>query len=448
MRISTNIEEYNFEVNSPTVAIETHGCKLNQADSWELAVEFAEFGFRIVAQGELADVYLLNSCTVTHIADRKARNAIRSARRLNPSGIVIATGCYAQRSPDELNSLEEVDIVVGNSDKSGIVQQTVQLMGFSDLPQNLGNEGLEVGMFSGRSRLMVKIQHGCNQVCAYCIVPKVRGRERSIPPEELVRRVKQASKSGFKEAVLTGTQLGSYGFEIPGMDLTTLIDLILSETDIPRLRVSSLQPQEIDTRLLNLWSDNRLCPHFHLPLQSGSDKTLKMMRRKYDAGRYLEAVDLIRNNVNGASITADVIVGFPNEEDDDFDQTFYLCETIKFADIHVFPYSIRPGTSAAHNKSQVGNYVKRDRMNSLLSLAKIQSDNFREMSLGTTRSVLWEYKSKDDPHGLWTGLTDNYIRVTTNSDLCLDNSITAANLISLRDDKVICDVIQSNEHSG
>lgn len=433
-------------MNSPTVAIETHGCKLNQADSWELAAEFVESGFRIVELGQPADVYLLNSCTVTHIADRKARNAIRSARRLNPSATVIATGCYAQRAPDELRSIEDVDIVLGNSDKSSIVQEAVQFMGFTNPMENIGYGGLGVSTVS-RSRLMVKIQHGCNQVCAYCIVPRVRGRERSIPADELVRRVKQASKSGFKEVVLTGTQLGSYGFELPETDLKSLIGLILSQTDIPRLRVSSLQPQEIDTELLDLWSDSRLCPHFHLPLQSGSDKILRLMRRRYDSELYLKAVDLIRNNVNGASITADVIAGFPNEQNDDFDQTFHLCELIKFADMHVFPYSIRPGTSAAHNKSQVDNYVKKDRTNRLLSLAREQSDNFREMSLGTTRSVLWEHKSKDDPLGLWTGLTDNYIRVATDSNTSLDNSITESRLTSLYDDKVICEVIQGNGYS-
>ena len=432
-----------FELNSPTVAIETHGCKLNQADSWELAAEFAESGFRIVELGQPADLYLLNSCTVTHIADRKARNAIRSAKRLNPSATVIATGCYAQRAPDELRSIEDVDIVLGNSDKSSIVQEAVQFMGFTNPIENVGYGELGLDTVS-KSRLMVKIQHGCNQVCAYCIVPKVRGRERSVPADELVSRVKQASKSGFKEVILTGTQLGSYGFELPGTDLKSLIGLILSQTDIPRLRVSSLQPQEIDTELLDLWSDNRLCPHFHLPLQSGSDKILKLMRRRYDSELYLKAVDLIRKNVSGASVTADVIAGFPNEQNDDFDQTLHLCQLIKFADMHIFPYSIRPGTSAAHNKLQVDNHVKKDRTNRLISLAREQSHDFREMALGTTRSVLWEHRLRDDPNGLWIGLTDNYIRVATDSDASLGNSITKATLTSFNEDKVICEVIQSN----
>ena len=272
------------EFNTGTVAIETHGCKLNQADSEVLARRFMSAGYNVVPLGDGPDIYVLNSCTVTHVADAKARQALRAARRRNPSLTVVATGCYAQRAPDQLRRVEGVDLVLGNFEKSRIVEAVLQARGVTTVSCAEGKEGVIRSESLGRTRAMVKIQEGCNQVCAYCIVPKVRGRERSIPPEELVRLVRQRIGEGYKEVVLTGTQLGSYGFDLPeGTELKTLIETVLSRTEIERLRVSSLQPQEITPELLKLWKDPRLCPHFHMPLQSGSDAVLARMRRRYSA---------------------------------------------------------------------------------------------------------------------------------------------------------------------
>ena len=229
---------------SPAVAIETHGCKLNQADSGVLASELTQAGFRLVGEDEPADVYLVNTCTVTHVADRKARQALRAARRRNPNATVVATGCYAQRSAEALQALAEVDLVVGNSGKAGLVRQLIQWRQQVTGPCTLDTAPQRADTKIGRTRAMVKIQEGCDQVCAYCIVPKVRGRERSIPPEEIVRRINEHLALGYKEVVLTGTQLGSYGFDLPGASLTRLLERILAETDVTRLRVSSLQPQE------------------------------------------------------------------------------------------------------------------------------------------------------------------------------------------------------------
>ena len=265
----------------PTVVIETHGCKLNQADSQALAQEFAQSGYQVVDSNQLADVYVLDTCTVTQMADRKARQALRAARRRNPGALIVATGCYAQRDPTVLEALPEVDLVLGNTDKGRLVREVVSLRQDVLSPCAVGEEPSEKRVH--RVRAMVKIQEGCDQVCTYCIVPKVRGREHSIPTDTLVAQVLALEEEGFQEVVLTGTQLGSYGFDIAGASLVRLIELVLNKTTIQRIRVSSLQPQSLGEELLGLWQDSRLCPHFHMPLQSGSDTVLRRMRRRYTA---------------------------------------------------------------------------------------------------------------------------------------------------------------------
>ena len=418
----------SIQLDAPTAAIETHGCKLNQADSTALAADFLRQGFRLVAPGEHADVYVVNTCTVTHVADRKARQALRSARRRNPKATIVATGCYAERAPDALESLAEIDIVIGNRKKLDLVQKVANWRRAQGVPCAEGTDAGASDPKALRTRVMVKIQEGCDQVCAYCIVPKVRGRERSIAPDAITARINEHSAAGYREAVLTGTQLGSYGFDLDGIDLEGLIASVLSETRITRLRVSSLQPQEIGRGLLDLWSDPRLCPHFHLPLQSGSDAVLRRMRRRYTAERYLQSVEEIRAAVPDASVTADVIVGFPGETDKDFEETYTACEQAEFAAIHVFPYSVRPGTSAAHFDSKIGPAEKSARMERLLELAERQSTAFRQAMLGSTRPVLWEEGAVGNEGQVWHGLTDNYVRVAAQSSEMLRNRITPVRL--------------------
>ena len=277
----------------PTVAIDTHGCKLNQADSDVLLRRFLEAGFHVVGTNDSPDVYVLNSCTVTHVADAKARSALRSARRANPNTTLVPTGCYSQRRFDEVKALPGVDLVLGNFDKHALVDQVLEK--FQGLSSKSSPNNSTIGPLSGfqRTRAVVKIQEGCNQICSYCIVPKVRGRERSIPLGSLIKQVRAYVDEGFKEVVLTGTQLGSYGYDIPGTDLADLIESILRETSLARLRVSSLQPQEITDELLGLWENPRMCPHFHLPLQSGSNTVLRDMRRRYTTETYLSQVKRI-----------------------------------------------------------------------------------------------------------------------------------------------------------
>ena len=425
-------------IESPKVAIHTHGCKLNQADSQVLARQFQEAGFTVVRSATQADVVILNSCTVTANSDSKARQYLRRARRANPDALVVATGCYAQRAKDELSAMEEVSLVLDNRQKETLVSTVAAKL---NLVADSSIQNAPVAAPVGRSRAMVKIQEGCDQVCAYCIVPKVRGRERSIPPEEIIAEINGRSENGCREAVLTGTQLGTYGFDLPGIDLRDLIRRVLAETSIDRLRVSSLQAQEITHELLELWEDPRLCPHFHIPLQSGSDTILRSMRRRYDTARFAETVELVRKKIPDAGITTDTIVGFPGEGAREFAESYSFAMSVGFSDMHVFPYSIRPGTSAAHLDGQVEVIKKRERTGEMLELAATAVREFRLGSLGQTRPVLWEPGKGRDAGGIWSGLTDNYLRVKAQSDRDLGNVITDARLTGLDGDWVTGEVV-------
>ena len=426
-------------IKSPKVSIHTHGCKLNQADSQVLARQFQEAGFTMVRSAAQADVVVLNSCTVTANSDSKARQYLRRARRANPDALVVATGCYAQRAKDELSAMEEISLVLDNRQKEDLVSAVAAELNI------VLNSLVEVAPVNaaaplGRSRAMVKIQEGCDQVCAYCIVPKVRGRERSIPPEEIIGEINGRAVNGCREAVLTGTQLGTYGFDLAGTDLRELIKRVLAETSIDRLRVSSLQAQEITPELLELWDNPRLFPHFHIPLQSGSDTILRSMRRRYDTARFAETVELVRKKIPEAGINTDIIVGFPGEGAREFAESYSFAASVGFSDMHVFPYSIRPGTSAAHLGGQVEAVKKRERTGEMLELAATAVREFRLGALGQTRPVLWE-PGKGKDAGEWSGLTDNYLRVKTQSGRDLGNEITDVRLVALDEDWITGEVV-------
>ena len=388
------------------VLIETHGCKLNTADSQRLANDFARSGYDIAGGGDSPDVFVLNSCTVTHVADKKARQALSRARRNFPEAIVVAAGCYAESGTTDLEELSATDLVIPNTRKSEIVSIVSSRTGIEW--QGPADVADDVGHLLGRTRAAVKIQEGCDQVCAYCIVPKVRGRERSVPRAEIIAQVEALSSAGCPEVILTGTQLGSYGFDLAGTSLTDMIRGVLEETDIKRLRVSSLQPPEFFSELLELWTGigkDRLCPHFHIPLQSGSDRILKRMRRRYTAAGYLEAVRTAKASVEGCSVTTDVISGFPGETDEDHQLTLEVLQAAELADAHIFPYSSRPGTSAALFPEQVEVSVRARRADQLRESADRTALRHRAGFVGTIRPVLWEGSRGT------SGLTDNYLRV-------------------------------------
>jgi len=432
----------------PLVYLQTHGCKLNQADTAQLSAQFLDSGFQITDSIDNADVYLINTCTVTHVADKKARQAIRSARRKRPDCKIIVTGCYAERSSKDLQKFSEIDLVIGNKEKPKIVGLLKEMLGHDLAACTTGSDFSEVlTPRISRTRGMVKIQEGCDQVCAYCIVPKVRGRERSIYPEIIIKQINDFVGNGYKEIVLTGTQLGSYGFEFGDCDLTMLLERILSETDLQRLRVSSLQPQEINQKILSIWNDERVCPHFHLPLQSGSDSVLERMRRRYTSKDYLTATQMIRSQIPNNSITADVIVGFPGETENDFNDTFDLCNEINFSSLHVFPFSVRPGTSAQYFDLQVAPDVKAKRMKRLINLSIDKRRLFRDTLIGKERLVLWEECSEIGSRLKWSGLTEDYLRVECFSDNRLHNQISKVKILSLNGEKLLVEILNSSKES-
>jgi len=399
------------------IALDTVGCKLNQAETQFLARQFAEAGYRLVTPDDGADVYVLNTCTVTHVADGKCRRLLKSARRRNPGALVVAIGCYAQRARRELSQIKGVDLVLDNSQKMDLLPRLEQSGRLIHPADEAGPTHADF-----RTRAFIKVQDGCNNFCAYCIVPLVRGREKSLPIEQVVDEVRHRVAGGYKEVVLTGTEIGAY--DDKGIGLKELLRRILEETGVARLRLSSLQPREITPGLIKLWQDQRLCRHFHLSLQSGSGAVLERMKRRYTTADYRRAVASIREAVPGVAITTDVIVGFPGETDDEFEESYNFCKQMNFARIHVFSYSPRPGTKAADMPHQVEDKTKRERSRRLLALGRACIRNFRKGFLGKTMLVLWEKETG----GVWSGLTDNYIRVYNKSDKDLTNQILPVKL--------------------
>lgn len=403
-----------------TVAIETLGCKLNQAESESLGKLLTHIGYTVVTPTGSPTVYILNTCTVTHVADRKSRHLLRLARRRNPGCLIVTTGCYAERAPQDFAQIPEVNFTIDNNDKARLPNI------LKDYIRRDTEEVRYPRMY--RTRSFIKVQEGCSQFCSYCIVPFVRGGERSLPADDIVAEVKRRLKDGHKEIVLTGTRIGSYH-----RGLESLIRRILSETEVPRLRLSSLQPQEITTSLLSLWQDNRLCQHFHIPLQSGSNLVLQRMGRRYTTADYEFVVSQIREMIPDVAITADVMVGFPGETDEEFVDSYRFCQKMSFADIHVFQYSERPGTRAMLMGGKINELVKKDRSEKMLRLAKETAHSFRSRFIRRNMDVLWEQQVDN---GLWSGLTHNYIRVFAQSDEQLANKCLPATVSGIKGEYV------------
>jgi threonylcarbamoyladenosine tRNA methylthiotransferase MtaB len=401
------------------VALDSLGCKLNQAEIEHLSYELAAAGYNVVSPAEKHDIYILNTCTVTHVADRKTRHMLRMARRRNPDVRLVAIGCYAERMPSDLAAIEGVDLVIGNDRKSDLVR--ILSASFDSSAEPSVAPSALYGK-SRRTRSFIRVQDGCRNFCSYCIVPLVRSRVESVPLEKVLSLVAARVAAGFKEVVLTGTEIGTYSSN--GVDLPGLLERILDETGIARLRLSSLQPPEVTPGLIVLWRDPRFCPHFHLSLQSGSDFVLRRMKRRYDTSDYRRTVSLIRDSVPDMAVTTDIIVGFPGETEDEFAASLQFCRDMQFARIHVFPYSPRPGTAAAEMIPSVSAQVKKKRADDMLKLAGESSLAFRRNYTDKILDVLWEQKSA----GIWSGLTGNYIRVFTKCRQDLANSLTSVKL--------------------
>jgi len=439
-----------------TFAVATLGCKVNQADSEAISEQMSAAGFVQRNFEDSADIYIVNTCTVTHLGDRSSRQMISQARRREPGALLVVTGCYAEMNPKAVAALPGVDLVVGNSGKDALTEAIRERWTASDaaaapatmafpattqrpmlpvLPLDTQHIGSDSALFSvtedeprpdnpapispftpdttnsalhSRTRVQMKVQDGCDNRCTYCIVPYVRGGSRSRGIGSIVDHVQRKARAGYKEVVLTGIHLGDYHPDDDDQrDLGDLIAALLRETEMPRIRVSSLEPEDFRLQWLELWQNPRMCRHLHLPLQSGSDAILRRMARRYNSARYRTIITTAKQLVPGIAISTDIITGFPGESDEDFEQTYQLAGALRFAKAHVFRFSPRQGTAAARMKGQIKDEVKKARSERLLALNDEHARCFREQFLGETMPVLIEGQKR----GCWEGLTDNYLRV-------------------------------------
>jgi threonylcarbamoyladenosine tRNA methylthiotransferase MtaB len=395
------------------VAITTLGCKTNQFESAAMIEQLEQTGYSVVPFKEKADIYIINSCTVTSRTDSETRRLIRRARRQNPLARIVATGCYAQVAPGELEMMPEVDCVLGNMEKqdiSALLETTGNQV--SDITKGRESGMLKLTSFAEHTRAFLQVQNGCNSFCAYCIVPYARGRSRSVLPAEVLDGVRSLAANGYKEIVLTGIHLGAYGLDLPTpTNLTSLVREIEAGNLIPRLRIGSIEPNEIDDELLRLMAESKIiCPHLHLPMQSGSDSILERMGRRYTVDYFRELVARVSVTIPDAFIGADVIAGFPGETDAEFKETIRVLEELPFSDLHIFPFSSRPGTRAAGMTGQLPPHLIKKRAARLRDIAEQKKKDFLGRSIGSKLNVL--VQGYDSHTGLCNGLSRNYLMVT------------------------------------
>ena len=415
------------------VALHNLGCKVNAYEVEAMQQLLEEAGYEIVPFEPGADVYLINTCTVTNIADRKSRQMLHRARKMNPDSIVVACGCYVQARKDDIP--DGIDIVIGNNKKQNIVEilenyekeknpdaqagtlakqekaaETYQEI--LDINHEKEYEDLHLSTAAEHTRAYIKVQDGCNQFCSYCIIPYTRGRIRSRAASDIVDEVKRLAANGYKEVVLTGIHLSSYGKDTGKETLLDVIKLVHAVSGIERIRLGSLEPRIVTDEFVSEISRlDKLCPHFHLSLQSGCDRTLKAMNRKYTSEEYLEGCNILRKYYDNPAITTDVIVGFPAETDEDFEITKAFLEKVYFYEMHIFKYSRRKGTVADKMPEQVDDRIKTKRSNILIELEEKMSLEYRKLYENSVMDVLIEEKQLIDGREYYTGYTKNYIRI-------------------------------------
>jgi len=425
------------------VYLQSLGCKLNQSELELLACQFVQAGHTVVGTAREADLCVLNTCAVTHTAVGKSRQAIRRLRRANSDARLAVTGCYAQMWPQEIQELGSVDLVAGNEDKEQLVERVEQELGIKGQDSGRAWVPFPHSRFpipQARTRAFLKIQDGCDNHCTYCIVRVARGRQRSRPQSDVLEEVEARVAAGYQEVVLTGVHIGAYGRDSGRQrdeSLWGLVEAILMRTSVRRLRLSSIEPWDLDPDCLRLWEDSRLCRHLHLPLQSGCDATLQRMGRGYTASQFAALVEAAREAIPDVALTTDVIVGFPGESEAEFKESLRFVGTMGFARTHVFKYSARPGTPAATMPDQVPPLVKKARSRAMMEAGCHSAETFRRAFLGRTLEVLWEGQTKGSESGqkvLWNGLTDNYLRVRTQGEKDLSNTITQTKLVALAED--------------
>lgn len=426
----------------PTVAFATLGCKVNQFETETVEGLFRQRGYEVVPFSEAADVYVINTCSVTSLGDSKSRQLIRRARRQNDAAIIAVTGCYAQVSPEEIKALDGVRVVLGTKDRAKIVDYVEQaaredglLDGVSDVMEQGEFEDIPLFGMPTRTRAFLKIEDGCQNFCSYCIIPYARGPVKSRQLSHIRREAEKLAGAGFKEIVLTGIHLGAYGKDLPGN--VTLADAcreVLAVSGLKRLRLGSLESIELSPELFALMreEEERFCAHLHLPMQAGSDAILKAMNRHYDTAEFGRLIQRVEQEIPGIAISTDVIVGFPGETEELFQESLDFAERMNFSRMHVFPYSRRKGTPAASMPGQVPEPVKKERVHRMQALARRKAEEFHQGFLGRKMRVLFETSHE----GIADGLTDNYIRVYADADGAELGGISMVSLEKLYKDGV------------
>lgn len=400
------------------IASYTLGCKVNQYETEALVGSLTAQGYEAVDYSQYADVYLINTCTVTGLADRKCRQVIRKAKKQNPNAIVVAMGCYAQVAPQEVAAIEDVNIVLGTHDRNQLpallaspeLNSDTKWIRVGNIMQVREFEELGIETYTEHTRAFLKIQDGCNRFCSYCIIPFARGPVRSRAPEKVLSEIRSLAEKGYREFVLTGIHLASYGVELKNMDLVTIIEEIAAIPGVERIRLGSIEPMTITPRFLDMVRRTpKLCPHYHISLQSGSDTVLNRMHRKYKAEEYYAGCEALRKILPEVSFTTDIIVGFPGETEEEFRETVAFAKKVGFSKIHVFPYSPRKGTIAAKMPNQVDPSVKEDRTKRLIAVSDALGAQYAQSLLGSRLQVLIERKTSDGLY--YEGYAENYAKV-------------------------------------
>jgi len=424
---------------SASVYLTQLGCRLNEAEVESWARSFQAAGHRVVASPERAQLVVVNTCAVTAEAARKSRKLVSGLHRRNPSAHLVVTGCFADLEPQAAAALMGVDLVVANRDKDRLVARATGELDLDAMPAMASDPEGAHAFREARTRAFVKVQDGCRNQCAFCVVTIARGEERSRTVEEVIAEVRALEAAGCREVVLCGVHLGGYGSDL-GLDLVTLVDRLLRATAIPRLRLSSLEPWDLPDDFGALWSDRRLLPHLHLPLQSGCDRVLRRMARRCMTASYARLVDRLRRDVADLHLTTDLIVGFPGESEADFAETMAFAEAIGFAHVHVFPFSPRAGTRAAGLSGRLRGDQIRARSAELHRLAARMKAEHLARAVGQTREVLWESGDElDGGRRRFAGYTDTYLKVETEvaMGIELENRIEAVELRAVDGDRLV-----------
>lgn len=419
--------------NGKTVAMYTLGCKVNQYETNAMMQLFEKSGYKIVSHDEKADIYVINTCTVTNIADKKSRQTLRKAKEMNPEAIVVAVGCYAQVAGNELSKIEEIDLVLGNLEKTDIIKYIEEYAGeVQDVMHQVDFIEFNTTAHTEKTRAVIKVQDGCDRFCSYCIIPYARGRVRSRKPENIISEVKEIAKDGIKEIVITGIHVSSYGKDFK--EEYRLINLLkdLNEVEgIERIRLSSLEPRIITEEFIQeLKKLKKVCNNFHLSLQSGCDETLQRMNRKYTTEEFENITNIIRKEIPNVILTTDIIVGFPGETEEEFNKTYEFLKKINFYKMHVFKYSPRKGTKAATMENQISSTLKEERSKKLINLSNENEENILKTYIGKEVEVLFEQNNQ--------GHTTNYLLVKRKND-ATENTIQNVKVLGIEENMLIAE---------